>query len=354
MIPMRRAVALTAALLAAAAALAEDPPFPAGVSAQELEGLKCTVVMPDEFDVAKERSLVVILHGAGGTDTGMAHSLAHLAKEDFVVLAPKSAGQTWAKSDLDAVKLIVADLKERLNVGERRLHAAGYSNGGWNLAPVALDPDLRFTSACWIAAGFNGGKFPKHAKKEMGVLALAGSKDANRGAAEKTPELARDKVRMAEVRIQKGIGHEWPEEHIPYYGWWMGMLEGRFEPGVTLAFHWHESGAEALAAAKEEKAGAFAYWFSEDDAGNELARTFQNAVLQDRAVRFFGKQSHAWKLDRSEDEEGFAALELKRTPAVVVYDRTGAVKKVLQGKIKAKSLAGALKSVAKTKKLPKR
>src|SRR5690242_1692594 len=97
---MRRAFrCLAAAVLSVVGAVAgarafpaDAPPFPAGESTQQLEGLKCTIEMPVGFDVALEHSLVVILHGNGGSDDGMARSLMHLCKEDFVVLAPKSRG----------------------------------------------------------------------------------------------------------------------------------------------------------------------------------------------------------------------------------------------------------------------
>src|SRR6185503_8655770 len=140
---MRLALVLAsvAIALAAAPAAPEDaPPFPAGTSSQTLEGLQCSIVMPNGFDVAKEHSLVVVLHGNGGNETGMAGGLQHLAKEDFVVCAPKSHGVGWETAgDIDAVKRITADLKKRLHVGERRLHVIGFSNGGWNLTPIAFD-----------------------------------------------------------------------------------------------------------------------------------------------------------------------------------------------------------------------
>ena len=333
------------------AAYAEDEPFPAGTSSHELHGLRCSIVMPTEFDVSAEHSLMVVLHGAGGTETGMASALEFLTKDDFVVVAPKSRGQTWAAKDLADVRAIVKDLTGQLNIGERRLHGAGFSNGGWNLGPVALDSELRFQSATWIAAGFQGGKLPKHAK-EMGILALAGAEDGNRDAAEGTPEKTREDVRMAEVRIQPDLGHKWPRELMPYYGWWLGVQEGRYVPGQSMAFEWTESRDTALAALPESKAGGIEYWYSAEDAENEQARFLQNDVLQDFAVRHFGGQLTAWKLDASEHAETFAALKIKATPAIVVYDKKGKPKKTLTGKIKASSLARALKSVARNKKLP--
>jgi predicted esterase len=343
-----------ASLFMATAAPAQDAaPFPAGMSSQTLEGLKVSIVMPDAFDPARERSMMVILHGAGGTETGMAGSLMHLAKEDFVVVAPKSKGQVWEAGDLEAVKRIVADLKKRLRVGERRLHAAGFSNGGWNLAPVAFDEALRFQSATWLAAGFKGGKPPRHAKKEMGVLALAGAEDGNRDAAEATPRLLGDKVRSAEARIQPRLGHAWPGELVPYWTWWLGVQEGRYTPGDCAAFAWRESAEAALAAGAEAKTGSFVYWYSAADAQDEKARAFQNDVTRSALVQRFGSQLPCAKCDRDADPEGFAKSGLAATPGVVVYDAAGKAKASFARAIEAAPLAAALRRVAPDKSLPK-
>lgn len=348
-----RLLASVVLALAAASSPADDPPFPAGTSSQTLEGLKCSIVMPDAFDAAKEHSMIVILHGAGGTETGMAGSLMELAKQDFVVVAPKSKGQTWDAADVEAVKKIVADLKKRLHVGEKRLHAAGFSNGGWNLTPIAFDEALRFQSACWIASGFKGGKPPKHAKKEMGVMALAGGDDGNRESAEATPKMLADKVRTAEVRIQPGLGHAWPDKLQPYYWWWLGVQEGRFVPGECAAFEWKDTAQAALDAGATGKCGAFVYWYSSGDTADAEAKTFQNDTLRDALVQRFGQQLATAKVEKSADAEGFAKSGVKTTPAVVVYDATGKVKAVLQDKIDAKALSSALRAVAPDKSLPK-
>ncbi|MBM4013523.1 MAG: hypothetical protein FJ293_00960 [Planctomycetes bacterium] len=331
-------------------------PFPAGESTQQLEGLKCTLVMPGGFDAAKERSLVVILHGNGGSDDGMARSLLHLCKEDFVVLAPKSTGLGWNAADVAAVRRMTADLKQRLRVGERRLHVIGFSNGGWNLAPLAFDEALRVQSACWVAAGFQGGSVPRHAKKEMGVLALAGSDDANRDAAEKTVALLDEKVQSVECRLQPGLGHAWPEKLVPYLSWWLEVQEGRYVPGKCAAFEWQASPQAALdaAAAGPAKAGSFVWWYSSSgDLKNEKAKAFQNQATRHRLVQHYGQQLAAAKVDRDADAEGFAKAGLKATPAVVVHDAAGKVKTILQDKIDPKALAAALRAVAPDKSPPK-
>jgi len=351
------AIALTVALALSSwtwSALADDRPFPAGTSSHEIEGLTWSIVMPEEFDASVERSMVVILHGAGGTETGMANALMFLAKEDYVIVAPKSKGPTWAPDDLERVRTGVAGLKKQLNIGKTRLHGAGFSNGGWNLVPVVFNEDLYFTSACWVAAGYSGGKAPKHAKKGMGVMALAGAEDGNRSSAEATPGMLEDDVRSVDVRIQPDLGHKWPHKLMPYYGWWLGVQEGRFVPGTTLAFDWDETDAAPPPPADDGKSGSFVYWYSADDAESEEAKTLQNVTLQNRAVRFFGEQLRATKRERSEHEERFAELKLKGTPAIVIFDAKGKLKKALVGKIKAKSLAAALRSAAKVRKLPKK
>jgi dienelactone hydrolase len=354
---MRAALLLSALsvllVLAPRSACPQDAaPFPAGTSVQQLEGMRCTVLMPDAFDAARERSLLVMLHGNGGDDS-LAHAMERMTKEDFVVVAPKSKGVGWSVPDVDAVRRIAADLRKRLRVGERRLHVLGFSNGGWNLAPLAFDEDLRVQSACWVAAGFNGGKPPKHAKKEMGVLALAGGADPNCDSAQKTVPMLADKVRTAECRIQPGLGHEWPRELVPYYAWWLTVQEGRFTPGTCAAFAWKDTPQAALDAAAAAKSGAFVYWWSAADASNEKAKALQNDVLRDALVQRFGQQLAAAKASREESAEDWAKTGLKTTPAVVIYDAAGKVKATLQDKIDAKALGASLRSVAADRSLPK-
>lgn len=344
---LRRLLAAVLALLPPARALAQEAaPFPAGESTQQFEGMKCTVEMPAGFDVAKEHALVVILHGNGGTDDGMARSLMHLCKDDFIVVAPTSTGLGWSASDIEAVRRITADLRKRLHVGERRLHGIGFSNGGWNLAPLVFDDALRF----------QGGSVPKHAKKEMGVLALAGAEDPNRDAAEKTVTLLDEKVRSAECRIQVGLGHAWPDQLVPYLTWWLLVQDGRYTPGVCAAFGWKASQQAALEAAVSApaKTGSFVWWYATAaDPSNDKAKTFQNDTTRARLVQRFGQQLAAAKADRDADPDGFAKAGLKTTPAVVVYDAAGKVKNVFQDKIDPKALAAALRSVAPDKTMPK-
>ena len=354
---MKRATLLLLLLLLAGPAVAEgDLPWPKGSTSQQIEGLRVQLVIPDDYTPEKTWALVVVLHGAGGTETGMAASLQPLAKEGFVVAAPKSTDQTWAASDLEKVKAIIRKLQSELSIGEGHLHGMGFSNGGWNLAPVVFDESLPFASACWMAAGYNGGKVPKRAKKEMGCIALAGANDPNRSAAMKTVDLLRDKVRTVECLIEPDIGHEFTRTLMPYYFYWIKVMDGRYVPGEDQSFEWLADVDAAKAKMAGEKLGGFVYFWSEKDAEAEDAdgRRVQNEVFFDPLVRLFGRQIVALKLEREKHEDLFEAFRLKETPAVVVLDEDFEKDKEFQtAKIKEMSLAKAFRKYAKDKSVPK-
>jgi len=231
----------------------------------------------------------------------------------------------------------------------------GFSNGGWNLAPIVFDEKLEFASACWMAAGFNGGKVPPRAKKEMGAIALVGAQDGNRGAAERTVDLLGDKVRTVECRIQPNLGHKFTRELMPYYFWWLKTMDGRFLPGDDMSFEWKDSVDGVAEESAAKKTGSFLYFYSKDDADNVQTKRVQREVFFNPLVRIFGGRVIPVKLTREKNEELFASYRLKSTPAIVVIDKKGKKKKVFEGKkIKVGGLAKSLRSVAKDQSMPKR
>lgn len=354
---MRRLTALlvAVAILACVPARAqeEEPPYPRGSSSQRFADLKFQLVLPDDYDPQQEYSLIVILHGAGGTETGMAGALQALASRGFVVCAPKSTAETWNDADVRRVKEITQHLMDVLSVGKGRLHGAGFSNGGWNLAPLVFDESLPFVSACWIAAGYNGGKIPKRAAQEMGVLALAGAQDPNRASAEKTVDLVEKKVRTAECQIQDGIGHEFPDKLMPYYFFWLESMEGRFTPGVDQSFDWAEDPDQARERMASERKGGFFYFYSAEDVELPESKFVHTVIFFDPLVRRFGRQLLPVKLDRAEHEELFASLKLKKTPALVVLKPSFKVLKSFAGRIHPGRLAAALRALSPDPSLPK-
>jgi len=340
--------ALLLGLLLGSAALADGLPYPAGRSEQDIEGSRTALLLPDDLGPEKPASLVLLLHGAGDNGPNLAHVLREWPAQGYVVCAPSATEGTWDDRDLDTVRRIAAHLLQVLPIDRERIHCVGFSNGGWNLGPIAFDDDLKPLSATWVAAGFRGGKVPRWARK-MGVLALAGAEDPNAGAARETVTQLRDKVRAVEVRLQDGLGHKWPDTFTPYLLWWMGVQEGRFTPGDDRNFDWGDDAAAALEALKgQKKGGVLVYLWSEDDAEKPEAKELQRDVFADPFVRHYGAQLQPVKLPFAADNP----YGVKATPAVVVLDKDGKVKKVLTGKVKAKSLASALRSVAPDRKRP--
>ncbi len=346
-------------------AWSDDLPYPKGESTHDIEGLKTWLHLPAGIAPDQPQSLVIILHGYGGTASGMAGSLRAWANDGYVVCAPKSTGTGWNDADIESVLKIGAHLKDVLPIDPKRVHVMGFSNGGWNLGPLAFDDELKPCSATWIAAGYRGAGVPKWAKKELGALALAGAQDANLGAAKGTVTSLRDKVRVVEVRVQPNLGHKWPDQLMPYCRWWMGAMEGRFTAGVDMNFSWSEDLDAALAALEgKKKGGVFVYAYDELDTDNALAKQLQNELFMDPLVRHYGNQLGAVKLrvDQGDDPETEGAMtlarlrergaKLKSLPCVLVFDRKGKLKKELAAKIKAKKLASALKSVSPNKKPP--
>lgn len=273
----------------------------------------------------------------------------------YVVCAPKSTDATWSPGDIEAVKRIAAHLKGVLPIDPARVHVVGFSNGGWNLDPLAFDDTLRPCSATWVAAGCRSGSAPKWARTGLGVLALAGTEDGNADAAGGTVKVLEGKVRCVEARFQPGLGHAWPEQLMPYLRWWMGAMEGRFVPGEDMNFDWGdriEAAVEALA--DQKKGGVLVYVFSAADRDKPHARQLSNEVLMDPLVRHYGSQLQAVRLDAAEHGEVLEALGVEQTPALVVLDRHGEPQKVLQGEkaFKERAVASALKAVAPNKKKP--
>ena len=351
---LRLPAVLVTLALGAGGARADEFPYPAGSSSHRIEGLQTELVVPAGLAKEKPASLVVVLHGNGGTATGMAGSLSSWAQEGYVVAAPKSTADGWSDPDIAAVLRIAAHLKTALPIDPLKVHVVGFSNGGWNLHPLAFDETLKPCSATWVAAGFQGGSVPKWSKTSEGALALVGSNDGNLAAARETVKILEGKVRSVEVRVQNGIGHEWPDKLMPYLKWWMGVQEGRFVPGVDLNFAWTEDLKAAVTSlAGKKKGGVLVYVFDAADATKPEAKALQNEVLLDPEVRRFGSQLCAVKWDLSKHAADATALGVKTTPAVAVLDEAGAVKKVLEGKIKAPALAKSLRSVAPDKSDPK-
>jgi predicted esterase len=353
---LRTIVGSLCLFLLVAGVCAEDEvlPFPEGRSTQQLEGLTVEVGLPKGLSKAKPASLVVVLHGAGGSATGMAAALREWIPEGYVVCAPKSSGQVWSDSDVGRVKKIMQHLLKVLPIDAAKVHVVGFSNGGWSLPPLAFDDDLKPCTATWVASGFRGSSTPKWAVAQ-GVLAMAGTKDANASSALDTVKLLYGKVAAVEARFQSNLGHEWPRKLMPYFRWWMGVREGRFTPGVDLNFAWLDSLETAVATERDKKKGGiFIYAFDPSATTDVFAKALQRDIFMDPLVRYYGEQVCAVKLDGTAHRDALAALGVKSLPAVVFLKKDGRVKKVLEGKkgLKLRKVTSGFRSIAPNPKKP--
>ena len=352
---MKPAIALAAAcLLLAPVANAEDPPFPAGQSEQTYDGMKYYLVMPRDYDPAKEYALLIGLHGMGGDARSVAGGFADLAREGFVVCAPKSTQGGWDQPNVKKSKEILSLLMGKLSIGEKRLHGVAFSQGAGFLSSLVFDPKFNFVSASWSMGGCSGGKVPPRARKEMGAITLVGGQDWARGAAEGTVKMLAKKVRSVECHVQPGIGHEYPSALVAFHRKWLLVMDGRFTPGecATIEFGGGlESAKEEMAA---EKKGALVYVYSAEESEEAETRRVQNEIFFDPMLRHYAGQVARVKADRGKDAAILETLGAKTTPAIAVLKPDGTVSKLFEGKkLKASSIAKALRSVAKDKRPPK-
>jgi hypothetical protein len=312
-----------------------------------------TLILPTDYDASKKYALIIGLHGMNGKASNVAGGFAPLTREGFVVCAPQSSRQGWDQPNVEKAKAVLTHLIDVLSIDEKKLHGVAYSQGCGFLAPIVFDKRFHFISASWSMGGSSGGKVPRHAKKGMGAIALVGSEDWARGAAEGTVSQLEKKVRNVECHVQMGLGHEYPAKLAPYHQWWLKVMNGWFEPGNEAFFDWTDDVAGAKARMAAEKRGGFLWFYAKDDEGEE-ARRVQREVFFDPFVRHFGREAVAVKQEKS--AKLFAELELTETPAVVVTKQGFEVVKVLSGKkLTAKALAKELRKVvpAKARAMPK-
>ncbi len=349
---MKRAVTVPALLILLVVSTAtpeEELAYPLGASSQTLAGLRFHLEIPEDFDAGKEYSLLVALHGMGATEDSYASWFVPLLFNDFIVCAPKSTGTAWNKKDIERVKEIVTHLTRVLPIGRDRIHAAGFSNGGMHLPFLVFTKDRPYRTACFMGSGFGGGKVPRAAKEKMSVLALAGAQDQALFVAKRTPKLLKGKVLRADVRIQPDLGHEIPDELMPFYFHWLSVAEGKFVPGEDASFDWTDDREIAEEMLAEEPRPSFIYFFDDRDQENPAARRLQNEILLDPLVHHFGSQLYPVMLDVELEPEHFKSFGLKKTPAIVVLNAKRKVVAKFEGEIDQKKLVKALRSVAKNK-----
>ncbi len=181
-------IALTAALLAwcSTASAADDPAKIQQEKTFEKEvltkvKLDYLLFLPEGYEKSeKDYPLILFLHGAGESGTGLArvkkHGMAKVVetKKDlpFIVVSPQSPGRGWNPETLNALlDRIILDYR----VDRDRVYLTGLSMGGYGTWTLAAQHPERFAAIAPICGGGN----PKDASKlkDLPIWVFHGAKD---------------------------------------------------------------------------------------------------------------------------------------------------------------------------------
>lgn len=130
-----------------------------------------TLVVPSKSSPAP-RSLVVVLHGGGGSGENIARvtGFSKLAeKENFLVAYPEGTGRvpTWNAGkccgyaqrmqvdDTGFIEAMIKDIKAKQPVDSQRIYATGMSNGGMMAYRLACDMGSVFAAVAPVAGAMN-------------------------------------------------------------------------------------------------------------------------------------------------------------------------------------------------------
>ena len=89
--------------------------------------------VPDDYDPAAAYGLVLWLHGAGGLKEKelIARWKPHCDRDRLILLAPKAAdGDRWQPQDLEMIRTLVAQVRQRYAIDAARIVACGQEAGG--------------------------------------------------------------------------------------------------------------------------------------------------------------------------------------------------------------------------------
>jgi hypothetical protein len=373
---MRSAAALVLGIVLAAApspAAAEEPappapapPAPAEPTIETLHGLPVHLLVPKPKP-EEGYSLLVYFHGAVGSGKDAVTLLAPFAGRGFILAGPTSKQGEWTVPEMESVRAVARTLAERFQVPRERRHVAGFWSGAAGVPTVAFDEALGCRTATWIDGGWGGGSVAKWAKEELNGLFLTGAREgpSRVEAHRKAASLLGDRVLRSlahEAPQEPGLGRsrkedpEFPVSLVPFWGYFMECMEGRFTPGRDLSFEWGEDLEQARAAMAERKTGGLVYVYAEKPDGpeSERTRTLQNEVLFDRVVRHFAGQLVPVKLEKSKAKDLLESAKVAETPALIVFKRGG--KEILRacaGEIAPKALIPVLRAAAPDAEMPR-
>lgn len=127
------------------------------------DGRSALLAVPDAVERAPDRarSLVVMLHGAGGEPRGALQLLGDApAAHEALVVAPKSVGPTWdviaglPRVDADAIARYVTWVRAQYAVDPAHIVIAGFSDGASYALTVGLERGDLFSHVVAFSPGF--------------------------------------------------------------------------------------------------------------------------------------------------------------------------------------------------------
>jgi hypothetical protein len=370
---MRAAAALLLGLalaLASAAVAADDPkeakPPPAEPTVENLHGLRVSLVVPLKKP-EDGYSLLLFFHTRAGTGKDAVAKLAPFVERGFILAAPWAKQLDWTAPELESAKAVAKDLCDKYEVPREHRHVAGMWSGAEGVPILAFDEGLGCRTATWIDSGWGGGSVAKWAKEELNGLFIWGAREGP----SRTERFKKSSSLLAE-RVKTSLAHgedpdpglgrsskedpEFPDKLLPFWGYFMESMEGRFAPGYDHSSDWKSDLEEARSQMADRKTGGFVYVYSEkpEKAEWERTRVLQNEVLFDRVVRHFSEQLVPVKLEKGKAKELLDAARVTETPAIIVYKKGGKeILKAASGEIPVKALIPLLRAVSPDQELPK-
>jgi hypothetical protein len=118
------------------------------------EGRDGLLFVPEQLDVRRPATLMIMLHGAGGSGRASIHGMRSLAEElKFVLLAPDSRATTWDIATgkfgegVDFIDRSLAETFRQVQIDPQRINIAGFSDGA--SPPLRFSRETCQTSSRW-------------------------------------------------------------------------------------------------------------------------------------------------------------------------------------------------------------
>ena len=186
-----------------------------GTFEENFQGTHYYGYIPEDCAKSKNMSLVVALHGAGGSAKNFITAWTQVAKDNkFAVLAVKSVGQTWTFNSGELVDAAIEDFKKHCDFDKNRILINGFSAG----AHVGLHMAVKYNKYAAVAP-VGGGCVIEYlssaeiqAASSLPVYFIAGEKDPNLAPIKQVKKKLEDYGYTVKLDVAAGLGHNYPND----------------------------------------------------------------------------------------------------------------------------------------------